>query len=140
MKHNHKRHERENLGSISRKDRTGKKVDKRVIVTIIICTLLTAAGQVLIKQSVSSTESVLRAMISITMILGLMIYAIASVLLITALKGSELSVVYPFIALSYVWIALFSLLLFHENISSINVVGIALIIAGVSFIGRGGRK
>lgn len=114
--------------------------NQRAIMVIIACTILTSIGQVLMKYSTSQMNSVLDAITSIPLILGLIIYAIASVLLIISLKNADLSLVYPFIALSFVWVSLLSIVLFNEHISLLNWFGISAIIIGVSLIGRGGKK
>ncbi len=112
----------------------------RAIILVITCTLLTSIGQVLMKYSTTGMDSILHAITSIPLIIGLIIYAIASVLLIISLKNADLSLVYPFIALSFVWVSLLSIILFNEYISLINWLGISAIILGVSLIGRGAKK
>jgi undecaprenyl phosphate-alpha-L-ara4N flippase subunit ArnE len=121
-----------------KKNSEKSKNTRKAIITIIICTLLTAAGQVLMKYSTSGLDNLLDAITNIPLIGGLIIYAVASVLLITALKNAELSIVYPFIALSFVWVTILSIILFNEQVSLINTLGIIAIIIGVSFIGRSG--
>jgi drug/metabolite transporter (DMT)-like permease len=59
-----------------------------------------------------------------------------------ALKHGELSMLYPFVALSFVWVALISWRFFGETITSLKIAGIVAIIAGISFtgLGPGGRR
>ena len=113
--------------------------NKKAIILVITCTLLTSVAQVLMKISTKKMDSIASAITSIPLILGLIIYALASVLLIIALRGAELSLVYPFIALSFVWVTLLSIFVFEEHVSPTNLFGIIAIIIGVSLIGRGGR-
>jgi multidrug transporter EmrE-like cation transporter len=133
MKSKHKK-------QISKENKKQSNNNRKAIITVIICTLLTSAGQVLMKYSTDGMNSLFAALTSIPLILGIIIYAIASVLLITALKDAELSLVYPFIALSFVWVTLASIILFHEHVSVVNTLGIFSIIIGVSLIGQGGRR
>ena len=74
------------------------------------------------------------------MILGFVCYGLGAILLIIALKYGDLSLIYPFIALSFVWVNIASIFLFGEFISTINWIGIAAIMLGVSLIGYGGSK
>ena len=67
-------------------------------------------------------------------------YAIGAMLLIVALRDGELSVLYPIIALSFVWVTLISIFLFHEYVSAYNWVGVAAILLGVSLIGYGSKN
>jgi uncharacterized membrane protein len=58
-------------------------------------------------------------------------------LFIPALKGGDLSVLYPFVALAYIWVSLLSVKFLGEKMNKFKWLGIALIIIGVSFIGIG---
>ena len=53
-----------------------------------------------------------------------------------ALSKAELSYIYPFMALSYVLVALFSIWLLNENVTALRWLGIALICLGVFFVAR----
>ena len=71
------------------------------------------------------------------MIFGYILYALGAVIMIIALKYGDLSVIYPFLALSFVWVFLISIIFLGETILFVNWAGLFLIILGVSFIGRG---
>jgi len=68
---------------------------------------------------------------------GVFIYGISTVLFIPALKGGEISVLYPFIGLVYVWVSLYSIVLLKERMNLVKWIGILIIILGVTFIGLG---
>lgn len=55
---------------------------------------------------------------------------------VLAVSRAQLSFVYPFMALSYVLVALFSLLLFKEDVTALRWAGIAVICAGVFLVSR----
>jgi drug/metabolite transporter (DMT)-like permease len=55
------------------------------------------------------------------------------------LKYGDLSTLYPFIALSYVWTFLFSVIFFKENSHALKIIGCVLIILGVSLLGMKGN-
>jgi uncharacterized membrane protein len=59
-----------------------------------------------------------------------------AVLLILALKDGQLSILYPIISLSYVWVNLLSIHFFHEQMNLWKAIGIALIIGGVGLLGK----
>jgi drug/metabolite transporter (DMT)-like permease len=59
--------------------------------------------------------------------------------MIVALKHGELSLLYPIISLSYVWVAILSVLLFHEAMNGLKIAGICVIVTGVAILGRGSR-
>jgi uncharacterized membrane protein len=68
---------------------------------------------------------------------GIFMYALATVVFVPALKGGELSVLYPLVAVGYIWVCLLSVWLLKERMLWNKWLGIALIIVGVSLIGVG---
>jgi multidrug transporter EmrE-like cation transporter len=62
------------------------------------------------------------------------------VLVVLALRGGQLSILYPIVALTFVWVAILSPMYFHDAISIPKIAGLTLIVAGVSFIGAGSRS
>ncbi len=59
-----------------------------------------------------------------------------AILLILALKDGQLSILYPIISLSYVWVNLLSMYFFHEQMNFWKGFGIVLIIGGVGLLGK----
>lgn len=119
---------------------TEKKNNKLAIILVIICTIFTSVGQILMKSGTERTDSIFEIITNIPLILGFISYGIGAVLLIISLKYGELSLVYPFIALSFIWVSIASIYLFNEHVSLINWAGLTAIILGVSMIGYGGGK
>jgi drug/metabolite transporter (DMT)-like permease len=74
------------------------------------------------------------------LVLGYGLYAVMTVLFIVALRDEELSVVYPVIALTYVWVALLSVFFFHEAVNWFKAAGVVVIVLGVAVLGMDGRK
>ncbi len=104
------------------------------VLLVLLCTLMTSTAQIVYKFGVKPFNIYL-------ILLGLAIYGIAAVVLITALKGGELSVLYPIIATSYIWVSLFSPVFFaSDSMNMLKWVGIIFIIMGISFIGFGSKK
>ena len=68
---------------------------------------------------------------------ALKLFVIGTMLFIPALRGGDLSILYPFVSLSYIWVALLSVRFLGEKMNKYKWIGIALIILGVSFIGIG---
>ena len=71
------------------------------------------------------------------LISGFLLYGVSTVLFILALRGGELSILYPTVATVYAWIALFSIKFLNEKMNKWKILGIALIIIGVTLIGLG---
>ena len=113
---------------------------------VVLCTLLGAAGQILIKTGANSLAhpgplSTLIAMFTNPpLFAGYCLYAVMTVLFIFALKDGELSILYPIISLTYVWVAGLSVYYFHDRLNLLKLVGIVTIIGGVAVLGRDAHK
>jgi drug/metabolite transporter (DMT)-like permease len=68
------------------------------------------------------------------------LYGVNTLLLTLALRRGELSLLYPIISLTYVWVAILSVLLFQETINPIEGIGLATVVAGVAVLGLDGRR
>jgi len=104
-------------------------------------TVIISFAQVLYKMaSANLSFNPLQLITNWQLILGLVLYAIAAIMFIKALKGGELSVLYPLIAVTYIWVSLLSIYFFHEVMTLYKWLGVVTIILGVSFIGIGGTR
>ena len=75
------------------------------------------------------------------LIIGYILYGISMISLTIALKKGELSFLYPFIALTFVWVTIFSPLIFKsDHFVMIRFIGVISIVIGVSFIGFGSKN
>ena len=105
---------------------------------VISATIVGAFGPILLKkasaQKLSSVKSLAK---NYELFGGVFLYAVGTILFIPALKGGDLSVLYPFVALSYIWVSLLSVKFLGEKMNKFKWMGIVLIILGVSFIGFG---
>lgn len=77
---------------------------------------------------------------NVPLVAGYVLYGINTVMLVLALKDGELSMLYPIIALTYVWVTLLSYAVLSEKPNLYKNVGISTIVVGVAVLGRGGRK
>jgi drug/metabolite transporter (DMT)-like permease len=96
------------------------------------CAVLGAVAQILFKHGAASFQLTPAAILSNThLIAGMALYLLAMVLYLFALKGGNVSVLYPVIATSYVWVLLLAAWQFKEPIIAPNILGAALLICGV---------
>ena len=70
---------------------------------------------------------------------GYCLYGLNTVLMVFALRDGELSILYPIIALTYVWVTILSVIFFHESLNLFKLLGIAVVVTGVAVMGRGGK-
>ena len=118
-----------------------------VYVLVFISVVAIAAAQLLLKKgllSIGGFPEHLSAFIPFLIKAYTNIYVISAVLLtivtalawVLAVSKAQLSFLYPFMALSYVLVALFSLLLFKEDVGILRWVGIIVICVGVFLVAR----
>jgi len=105
---------------------------------IITATLIGAFGPILLKKASAKKLSSIKSLSTNYYLFGgVALYALGTLLFIPALKGGDLSVLYPFVSLSYIWVSLLSVKFLGEKMNKFKWLGIALIIIGVSLIGIG---
>jgi multidrug transporter EmrE-like cation transporter len=72
-----------------------------------------------------------------TILGGLALYGIGTLLWLNVLARTELSQAYPFVGLGIVLTGLFGYLLFNETLSPTRLMGTAAVIAGIILVARG---
>jgi drug/metabolite transporter (DMT)-like permease len=113
-------------------------MEKRTsIFLMLFCTVLTSIAQVFLKKGAMLLPLLFT---NWQLAIGCFLYGLAAVIFIVALKGGELSVLYPIIATSYIWVSLLSGYYFNETITLLKWLGILSIVVGVSLIGRGSNQ
>ena len=113
---------------------------KYAILGVIVCTILTALAQSLMKLASQELSFKLEFLFNPFLISAVFTYLVAVVVLILSLKHGELSILYPIIALSFVWVTIISAVYLKESINIFKTTAIIAIIAGVSFLGVGSRR
>lgn len=119
---------------------------RKAILIVAACTLISTAAQVLIKMGATHlahagfVETLLGIFTIPALFAGYSLYGVFTILMVYALREGELSILYPIIALGYVWVTIVSVIFFHESMNVMKGVGIAIIVAGVGVLGKGGRR
>ena len=113
---------------------------------VVFCTFIGAAAQVCIKFGANhlAHPGFIGAIVGILtnpmLFSGYALYGLFTVCLIFALREAELSILYPIIALTYVWVAILSVIIFHEAMNGMKMAGIVTIVGGVGILGRGTKR
>lgn len=103
---------------------------------VVVATLIGAFGPILLKKgSANLGLSVRRQLKNYSLIGGVALYLVSSVFFIYALRAGDLSVLYPFVSVGYIWVCLLSVKFLQEKMSWLKWMGIFFIIVGVSLIG-----
>jgi len=109
------------------------------ILLMVGCTFLTSIAQIFYKIGANKL-SLTTLLTNYYLLIGLGIYGFAAVLMITAFKGGDVSVLYPIIATSYIWVGFLSAHFFNENLNFLRWLGIIFIVAGIVFVSLGSKK
>ena len=105
---------------------------------ILSATLIGGYGSVFLKRGADKLKLTLKDTLGNSyLIKGISLYVFSSVFFIIVLRGGELSVLYPLVSLSYVWVCLFSIKFLGEKMNNWKWAGVAFILVGVTLIGLG---
>ena len=113
---------------------------------VFVCTLLGAGAQIFMKLGVqaqlpSGAVPILLAVATNMYIVGgFMLYGMSTAILVLALRNQELSLLYPVISLTYVWVAILSLVVFGESMNAYKIIGLTIIVLGVAMLGKTEKK
>ena len=108
---------------------------------VFACTILGSAAQLLIKTGMGHFSPHLAALLTnVPLIAGYALYGINTLMMVLALRDGEMSLLYPIIALTYVWTTLLSYTLLNETSNVFKNVGILTIVLGVAVMGRQAKK
>ncbi|HEY2841262.1 MAG TPA: hypothetical protein VGJ26_19050 [Pirellulales bacterium] len=102
-----------------------------------IAALLGAVGQFLYKSGAAAADRGWWSYLANTSLVGgVLCYVAVMVLFVAAFKqGGSLTVLYPIYASTFIWAALIAWRVEGTPISAVNLLGMALIVAGMFFLG-----
>lgn len=111
---------------------------RQSVALVFFCTIFGAAAQVLIKHGAAqlASGSPIAMLTNLPIVAGYSLYGISTVLLVLALRDGQLSILYPVISLTYVWVTLLSVAVFRESMNLFKVLGVIIIVTGVAVLGR----
>ena len=104
-------------------------------------TFLTSTAQIFYKKGAEILVLNLLALITnYYLIIGMILYAIGGTLMIISFRGGEVSVLYPIIATSYIWVSFLSMFFLNETMSLFKWLGVFTIFFGIVLVGYGSKK
>jgi uncharacterized membrane protein len=108
-------------------------MDWKPIIITVFAAFIGAVGQIEIKKGSSQMSLNLNELLSNThLIIGLSLYALCTLIYVYALSFGEVSVLYPILATSYIWVGLLASVFLGERFVPINWAGMLLIIVGIT--------
>jgi drug/metabolite transporter (DMT)-like permease len=114
----------------------------RSVLLVFCCTLIGAAAQIFFKLGANAIArpTPIQILTNPPLLFGYCLYGIGTILLVLALRKGQLSILYPIISLTYVWVALLSMLIFKETLNIYKAIGLAIVVAGVAVLGRDAKS
>jgi small multidrug resistance pump len=98
--------------------------------------LLGVGGQIALRSAVDAASGIARQFLHPMTIIGLMLYILAAVCYIVALKKIPVSIAFPSASASYAIVAIVAHLLWNEPLGRPQIAGLVLIGAGVVFLNQ----
>lgn len=97
-----------------------------------------AIGQILWKLGMSKMNgfNIVSIILNPYIIIGAIIYGLATLLWLYILSKEELSLVYPLQSITYVLGTILAIFIFRENVSLLRWIGIVTIIVGATLVAR----
>ena len=106
------------------------------ILLVIFGTLIGAVGALYFKLASKKLEfKFIKLLTNWELYVAVFLYLLSSVFFIYALKFGELSILYPIVSASYIWVTLLSIKYLKEKMNIWKWSGIIAIIIGVILIG-----
>jgi multidrug transporter EmrE-like cation transporter len=112
-----------------------------VIALVLISVVLGVLGQLSLKQGMKNignfevkdflSNKIFELIAEKFVVIGVVLYVIATLLWLVILSKAELSFAYPMLAIGYILIAIFGKIFFGENVTFVRFLGILLISIGV---------
>lgn len=107
------------------------------ITLMVICTFLTSIAQIFYKIGAMRLPEIIT---NYPIFIGILLYSIGAVVLVVALKFGEVTVLYPIIATSFIWVNILSWIVFSEALNITKWIGIIMIVAGITTIALGSKR
>lgn len=111
-----------------------------MLITVNI--ILLVVGQMLWKQGMlkftyTGITNLLKFAFTPYILIGLIMYGIATIIWLYLLKTAEFSLIYPLQSLAYIVGVIIACIIFNESVSTIRWIGIAIIFLGVFLVAKG---
>lgn len=108
------------------------------ILLVFIGTIIGSFGSLYFKLGAKDLNfNIKKQLKNYRLMLGFLLYGTSAIFYIIALRGGELSVIYPLVSLAYIWVILLSIKILKEKMNLLKWLGIGGIALGVFFIGLG---
>ncbi|MFC1727909.1 EamA family transporter [Nanoarchaeota archaeon] len=117
------------------------KTSLSAIIFMVFAAIFASGGQIFYKFAANRTADFATLVLNPFLVLGLASYGIGLLFMLKALRRGELTVVYPILATSFIWVSLASPLIFKTDfMTPLKWIGVLIILAGVTLVSKGREK
>jgi uncharacterized membrane protein len=109
----------------------------RSISMVFVASVIGSLGMAFLKKGSAHLTRSLLSFLNPPLLFGIALFLGSSVFYAMGIKDGQLSVLYPFVSLGYVWGLLWAKLFFNEAVTKEKAIGLGLILLGVCFVGLG---
>jgi multidrug transporter EmrE-like cation transporter len=107
---------------------------------IFLCGFVGSFGAVFLKAGAGRLEMNVRSIATNwRLAAGISAYLLSSVFFVLGMRRGELSVLYPLVALGYLWTVVWSRIFFGEPLTKTKFVALGLIILGMAMLALGSQ-
>jgi|ERR1035437_4265255 undecaprenyl phosphate-alpha-L-ara4N flippase subunit ArnE len=102
---------------------------------VVLGTIVGSFAPLLLKIGmINKRITIKNLLLNIKVIAGILLYLLSSLFFVIALKGGELSILYPLVSFGYIWVTINSRLFLKEKMDKYKVIGVSFIILGITII------
>jgi drug/metabolite transporter (DMT)-like permease len=109
----------------------------RSVGLVLAASFIGSFGAVFLKLGAAHTSRNILSFLNWRLGAGVALFLASSAFYVMGIKGGQLSILYPVVALGYIWTVLWARLFFGEPFTARKFLGLGLIIAGVALVGFG---
>jgi multidrug transporter EmrE-like cation transporter len=117
-------------------------VELWAVALVVVACFVGSFGPILIKKGTATlhrqggiVKSLFAAATNVKLVAGICVYGISQVLFVPALRGGDLSILYPLVAVGYVFVSIWAVVLLKERMTVLKWAGIFMVLVGVTLVG-----
>ena len=109
----------------------------KAMLLVFVASVIGSLGMAFLKMGSAHLSRSIWSFLNPKLMTGIALFLGSSVFYAWGIRFGQLSVLYPMVALGYVWGLLWAKLFFNEALTKQKFMGLGLILLGVCFVGLG---